>query len=117
MRIEERPIGNVVILDLKGQLTIGEGDEDLRRKITALLEQSQNRILLNMAECPYVDSMGLGAIVRGHTRTMRSHGVMKILNPTKAVLNLFATTKLLSVFEIFEDEAKALASFNKTVAP
>ena len=64
MQIEERVVDNVTILDLKGKITLGEGDEALKDKINSLIQQNRKRILLNLGDVPYIDSAGLGEIVR-----------------------------------------------------
>ena len=73
MQIEERTVGNVVVLDLKGKITLGEGDEALRDRINQLVQKEQKRILLNLADVPYIDSAGLGEIVRTYT-TVKNRG-------------------------------------------
>ena len=64
MQIEERTVGDVMVLDVKGRITLGEGDEILKDKVNSLLNQGQKKIVLNLAEVPYIDSAGLGEIVR-----------------------------------------------------
>src|SRR4026207_2262623 len=112
MQIEERAVGDVVVLDLKGKITMGEGDELLKDKVNSLVNQGHKKIVLNLAEVPYVDSAGLGEIVRTYTTVSRPGGSMKLLNPTKRLTDLLAITKLLTVFETFEAEADAVRSFS-----
>ena len=111
MQIEERVVNNVTILDLKGKITLGEGDEALKDKINSLIQQDRKRILLNLAEVPYIDSAGLGEIVRTYTTVSRQGGKLKLLNLTKRIQDLLAITKLLTVFETYESEADAVKSF------
>ena len=111
MEIQERALENVVVLDLKGKLTIGEGDELLKETIQKLMEQGHNKLLLNLAEVPYVDSAGLGEIVRTYTTVSRQGGSLKLLNLTKRITDLLAITKLLTVFDTYESEAEAVSSF------
>ena len=111
MQIEERPVGDVMILDLKGKITLGGGDEILKDKVNSLVNQGQKKILLNFADVPYVDSAGLGEIVRTYTTVSRQGGSMKLLNLTKRITDLLSITKLLTVFETFESEKEAVASF------
>ena len=111
MKIEERALENVVVLDLKGKLTIGEGDELLKETIQKLMDQGHNKLLLNLEDVPYVDSAGLGEIVRTYTTVSRQGGSLKLLNLTKRITDLLAITKLLTVFDTFESEAEAVSSF------
>ena len=101
MQIEERVVGNVTILDLKGKITLGEGDEALKDKINSLVHQDRKQILLNFAGVPYVDSAGLGEIVRTYTTVSRQGGQLKLVNLTKRITDLLSITKLLTVFETF----------------
>ncbi len=112
MEIEERTLENVVVLDLKGKLTIGEGDELLKEKINNLMQQGHKNLLLNLEDVPYVDSAGLGEIVRTYTTVSRQGGNLKLVNLTKRITDLLAITKLLTVFDTFESEADAVSSFN-----
>ena len=111
MKIEERALENVVVLDLKGKLTIGEGDQLLKETIQKLMEKGHNNLLLNLEGVPYVDSAGVGEIVRTYTTVSRQGGSLKLLNLTKRITDLLAITKLLTVFDTFESEADAVSSF------
>jgi len=112
MQIEERVVGEVTILDLKGKVTLGEGDEVLKDKINSLILQNRKRILLNLDDVPYIDSAGLGEIVRTYTTVSRQGGQLKLVNLTKRITDLLSITKLLTVFETFDTEQEALASFS-----
>ena len=112
MQIEERVVGDVTILDLKGKITLGEGDEALKAKISALTTQNQKKILLNLGGVPYIDSAGLGEVVRPYTTVSRQGGQLKLVNLTKRITDLLSITKLLTVFETFDNEAEALKSYN-----
>lgn len=111
MQIEERIVGEVTILDLKGKMTLGEGDELLKDKINSLMNQGRGKILLNLEGVPYIDSAGLGEIVRTYTTVSRQNGTMKLVNLTKRITDLLAITKLLTVFETFDNESEALKSY------
>jgi anti-sigma B factor antagonist len=111
MEIEERAVGGVLVLDLKGKVTLGEGDELLREKVTALVNQGHKKIILNLEDVPYVDSAGLGEIVRAYTTVSRQGGSLKLVNLTKRITDLLSITKLLTVFETFETENEAVRSF------
>lgn len=112
MQIDERTIGDVLVLDIKGRITLGEGDELLKDKVNSLLNQGKKKIVLNLAEVPYVDSAGLGEIVRTYTTVSRQGGNLKLLNLTKRITDLLAITKLLTVFEVYESETDAVQSFS-----
>ena len=111
MQIEERIVDEVTILDLKGKITLCEGDEALKDKIHSLAHQGRKKILLNLEAVPYIDSAGLGEVVRTYTTVSRQGGQLKLVNLTKRITDLLSITKLLTVFETFESEADALKSF------
>ncbi len=112
MQIEERSVGDVVVLDLTGRITLGEGDQLLKDKVNSLVNQGHKRIVLNLAGVPYIDSAGLGEIVGSYTTVSRQGGSLKLLNLTKKITDLLAITKLLTVFETFESEDEAVRSFS-----
>lgn len=112
MQIEERVVDDVTILDLKGKITLGEGDEALKDKVNSLALQGRRRILLNLAEVPYIDSAGLGGVVSTYTTISRQGGQLKLVNLTKRITDLLSITKLLTVFETFDSEAEAVKSFS-----
>ena len=111
MQIEERSVGDVVVLDLKGKITLGEGDELLKDKVNSLVNQGHKKIVLNLADVPYIDSAGLGEVVRTYTTVSRQGGSLKLLNLTKRITDLLSITKLLTVFECHDNEADAVKSF------
>ena len=112
MQITERSIGDVMVLDLKGKITLGEGDELLKDKVNSLINQGQRKIVLNLGEVPYLDSAGLGEVVRAYTTVSREGGSLKLLNLTKRITDLLSITKLLTVFETFDSESDAVKSFS-----
>ena len=112
MQIDERVVSGVTILDLKGKMTLGEGDELLKDKVNSLVNQGHKKIVLNLADVPYIDSAGLGEIVRTYTTVSRQGGSLKLLNLTKRITDLLSITKLLTVFETFESENDAVRSFS-----
>ena len=113
MQIEERVVGDVTILDLKGKITLGEGDEALKDKINSVTLQNRRQILLNLEGVPYIDSAGLGEVVRTYTTVSRQGGQLKLVNLTKRIEDLLSITKLLTVFETFDTEDEALKSFTR----
>ena len=111
MQIEERALGEVMILDVTGKLTMGDGDELLKDKINSLIQQGRKKLILNLEGVPYVDSAGLGEIVRTYTTVSRQGGNLKLLNLTKRITDLLMITKLLTVFDTYDSEQEALNSF------
>ena len=111
MEIAERTVNDVIILDLKGKMTLGEGDELLKDKINSLLAAGRKKLLLNLEGVPYIDSAGLGEVVRTYTTVSRQGGSLKLLNLTKRIEDLLSITKLLTVFETYESEAEAVQSY------
>jgi anti-sigma B factor antagonist len=112
MQIDERVLGDVVVLDLKGKITLGEGDELLKDKVNSLVNQGYKKIILNLEGVPYIDSAGLGEVVRTYTTVSRQGGNLKLLNLTKRITDLLSITKLLTVFETFDSESAAVQSFS-----
>ena len=112
MQIEERIVNDVTVLDLKGKLTLGDGDELLKDKINSLIQQGRKSILLNLEAVPYIDSAGLGEIVRTYTTVSRQGGKLKLVHLTKRITDLLMITKLLTVFETFDTESEALKSYS-----
>ncbi|QQS44779.1 MAG: STAS domain-containing protein [Acidobacteriota bacterium] len=111
MTITERKSGDVTILDVEGKILLGEGDVHLKDKINQLIERKETKIILNLANVPYMDSGGLGEIVRSYTTVKRADGELKLLNATARIKDLLTITKLLTVFDVHEDEAAAVSSF------
>ena len=113
MEIVERTVSDVTVLDLKGKMTLGEGDELLKDKINSLLAAGKKKLLLNLESVPYIDSAGLGEVVRTYTTVSRQGGSLKLLNLTKRIEDLLSITKLLTVFDTYDSEAEAIKSFSE----
>jgi anti-sigma B factor antagonist len=92
-------------------MTLGEGDELLKDKINSLLAAGKKKLLLNLEGVPYIDSAGLGEVVRTYTTVSRQGGSLKLLNLTKRIEDLLSITKLLTVFDTFDSEAEAIKSY------
>ena len=116
IKIEERPIGNVTVLDIVGKLTIDQGAEHLKDKINSLISQKRTHIVLNLENVPYIDSGGLGQLMASFGSVMRTGGAMKLLNVNAGNHDLLSITSLVRVFESFDSEAEAVRSF-QTVDP
>ena len=111
LNIRERQAGDVTILDLEGRITIGDGNVSLRNAIRRLIQEGKKKILLNLAGVSYIDSSGIGELVSSYTTIGREKGQLKLLNLTQKIQDLLAITKLLTVFDTYEDESAALNSF------
>jgi anti-sigma B factor antagonist len=111
MKLDLRESGNVSILVLSGQLTSGGGDAQLREAIDTLLAAGRNRILVDFAGITFMDSAGMGELVSSHRTVERFGGALKILNPNSRVHGSLTMAKLLPIFEIFDDEDKAVESY------
>lgn len=112
MTTQSRQINGVTILDLNGRIILGAGSDTLVNAVNQLLNNGQNKILLNMANVTYVDSSGVGALVRAFTTVRKQNGQLKLLNLTRKVQDLLHFTHLSEVFEIKdEEEAEAVHSF------
>ena len=111
LNINERQAGDVTVLDMSGKITIGEGSVALRTAIRRLLEEGKKRILLNLAGVGYIDSSGIGELVSSYTAINKEGGQLKLLNLTQKLQDLLTITKLLTVFDVYENEAEALNSF------
>src|SRR5260370_8326863 len=92
MQIQERAVGDVMVLDLKGKITLGEGDELLKDKVNSLVNQGHKKIVLNLADVPYIDSAGLGEIVRTYTTVTRQGRSLKLLHLAKPITHLLPIT-------------------------
>jgi anti-sigma B factor antagonist len=112
MNIVERKVEDVTILDLHGKMLIGDGDDALRDALTKVVDGGQTKVVLNLGDVPYVDSAGLGEIVRSYTTVTRKGGKLKLLNLTKKLEDLLSITKLLTVFETYDTEDEAVKSFS-----
>jgi len=112
MDINQRFAGDVVLIDLRGRLTLGDGTERLRDKINSLLHQGHRKLILNLAAVDYVDSAGLGEIVGTYATVRRQGGSLKLLGLTSGLRDLLSITKLLTVFETFDAENDAVRSFS-----
>jgi anti-sigma B factor antagonist len=111
MDITKRRVGDITILDLKGKLTIGDGAVLLRDTVASVVFQGERKILLNLAGVPYMDSGGLGELVRCSLITGKASGAVKLINLTSKITDLLAITKLSNVFDSFDSESAAVASF------
>jgi anti-sigma B factor antagonist len=112
MKFASRKVGNVVVIDIEGKILLGEGDVEIKEAIDSLIRQGNKYILLNLAKVPYIDSAGLGEIIRCFTSLRKNGGTLKLLSPNQRLIDLLTITKLVNVFDWHSDEAKAIASFS-----
>jgi anti-sigma B factor antagonist len=112
VKLTPRQVGDVTVLDAAGRITLGEGSSAFRDTIKDLTSKGNKKIVLNLAEVSYIDSSGIGELVSGFTTVANSGGSLKLLNLTKRIQDLLQITKLYTVFEVYDDEAAALASFD-----
>jgi anti-sigma B factor antagonist len=112
LNVKTRKVDTVVIIDLSGRLTIGEPVLLLRETLRVQVNQGVRHFILNLAEVSYIDSSGLGELVSSYTTVRNKQGDVKLLNLTAKAKDLLQMTKLLTVFDTYEDEAKALAALN-----
>ena len=113
MEIEERVVGAVTIITVTGDITLNKGgDVILKDKINSLLQQGRKKLLLDLGGVAYVDSAGLGQLVQVKVTAGRAASELKLLNITKRLQDLLVVTRLSTVFDSYEDEAAALASFS-----
>ncbi len=111
LEIKERKINDVIILDLKGKITIGEGDRLLREKITDLLDRGERNIILNMARVSYLDSSGTGEVVSLLMKVKKRNGELKLLSLSQKIKDIFQIAQLLSIFDYYTDEKEAIEAF------
>jgi anti-sigma B factor antagonist len=111
LNIRQRQAGDVVILDLNGEVRIGDSATALRGAIRGLIAGGNKKILLNLAGVKYIDSSGIGELIANYTTVGRGGGQLKLLSLTEKVQDLLVITKLLTVFDVYEEESEALSSF------
>lgn len=111
MKANSRQVDGVTVVDLSGRIILGEPTSTLREMFRDMIGRGQKKILLNLADVNYIDSSGLGTLVSGYTTLTSQQGQLKLLNLTKRVHDLLQLTKLLTVFEVFDNEAAAVKSF------
>jgi anti-sigma B factor antagonist len=115
VKITERQVGKVSILDLDGDIRIGGSRIALRDAIRSLITQGQTQVLVNLANVEHIDSSGVGELVSSFVTLTNGGGKIKLLNLTKRVREVMTITKLLTVFDVFENEPEAIESFNPGV--
>ena len=112
MKVSARQVDGVTVMDLSGRITLGEGSIVLRDAVRDLLSKGNKKILANLADVNYIDSSGIGELVSAFTTVKNQGGELKLLNLTKKVHDLLQITKLYTVFDVKDNEAAAIKSFN-----
>jgi anti-sigma B factor antagonist len=112
MKITNREVDHVTILDVSGRIVLGDETEALRNSVRELIGKGKKKIVLNLAEVDYIDSSGVGELVASFTAVRNSGGELKLLNLTQKVHDVLNVTKLYTVFDIKDDEFKAVKSFD-----
>ena len=112
IKISSREVDHVTILDISGRIILGDETDSLRNKIRELIGQGKTRVILNLADVSYIDSSGVGELVGSFTAVRNKGGELKLLNLTQKVQDILNVTKLYTVFDIRDDEFKAVKSFD-----
>ena len=111
VKLTNRQVGDVTVIDVAGRITLGEGSSTLRDALRDLVQKGHKKILLNMKDVTYIDSSGIGELVSAYTGVKNRGGNLKLLHLTKKVHDLLQLTKLFTVFEVYSDEGSALRSY------
>jgi anti-sigma B factor antagonist len=112
VKITNRQVGDVTVIDVSGRITLGEGSSALRDALRDIVAKGHKKILLNLGDVSYIDSSGIGELVAGFTSVSNQGGQLKLLGLTKRVKDLLQITKLYTVFEVHDDEPGAIRSFS-----
>ena len=113
MEIGERELEGIKVIDLKGKVTKGESEAMLREHILDLAESGHRRLIINLGGVPYMDSSGLGELVRCFTSMRRSGGRVGLTHLNRRVVDLFRITKLSDIFETYDTDADAVRSLRQ----
>ena len=112
MKIKVREKDEITILEISGEITIGQGDVELRKEINDLVgSQDKMNIILNLGKVSFIDSSGIGEIVRSYTTVQKNGGKLKLVGLEAKIRDLFTITRLITVFETFDSEREAIESF------
>jgi len=114
MKATVRQVEGVVVVDLSGQIKLGEGSSVLRDTVKDLLSKGHKNILLNLGNVSYIDSSGIGELVAAFTSVRNQGGELKLLHLTRKIHDLLQITKLYTVFDVRDDEAEAIGAFDRS---
>jgi len=112
MKIDSRTVGDIHVLDCRGKITLGDGTQAIRNTISGILKSGGKKIVLNLADVPYIDSSGIGELVNTHTTVANGGGQLKLLNLTKRIHESLSIMKLLFLFQVYDSEQSTVASFS-----
>jgi anti-sigma B factor antagonist len=112
VKLTSRQVGDVIVIDAAGRVTLGEGASAFRDAIRNFAAKGEKKLLLNLADVSYIDSSGIGEMVSGFTTVTNGGGQLKLVGLSKRVKDLLQITKLYTVFEAYDDEAEAVRSFH-----
>lgn len=111
MQLDFREVGDVIITEVSGKITLGEGDVKLRDAVHELLNKKKDKIILDLGKVSYIDSAGIGELISAYTTAKRNGANLKLLNLTKKIQDVLQITQLLTIFEVYKSEDEALKSF------
>lgn len=111
MQINEREVNGVTVLEIHGKILMGEGDIAIKKKVDELLAENVKNVVLDLADVPYIDSSGLGELIRCYTTMRKASGTLKLANVTERIVDLLTITKLITVFEYFKSVEDAVKSY------
>jgi anti-sigma B factor antagonist len=111
MKFSIRIIDEVVIIDVEGKIILGDGDTEIKKEVDDLLKQGKRKVILNLAKVSYLDSAGLGQLIQCFTALRKNGGNFKLLSPNQRIIDLLHITKLLNVFDYYDNESTAVGSF------
>ncbi len=112
MKIKTREVGDVVVVEIDGKITIGEGDVALRNTIKDLLKQGKKKIVIDMKHVSYMDSSGVGELASAYTTAKKEGAELKLANLNTRVHDLLQLTTLITIFEVYDSTAEACSSFS-----
>ena len=115
LTLSSRQVGNVTVIDASGRITLGDATGQLRDTVHKEADKN-TKILLNLGDVSYIDSAGLGEMLGSFTSVKNRGGDLKLLSVQKRIKDLLQITRLYTIFETFEDEATAVASFTKSAS-
>lgn len=111
MDVNKRQAGDVTILDLKGKITIGAGDVQLRNAVQEVMNAGASKVLINMAGVSTIDSSGIGELVSAYTTATNRGAKLKLMNLPAKVSDILTITQLITVFDVYDSEAEGIKAF------
>ena len=112
MQIQVRQVGDVTVMSCDGQITLGEATSEFRNTVRGLLTKGTKKLLIDLERVSYLDSSGIGELVGSYSSASNVGATMKLVHLPKKIYDLLQITKLITVFQVFEDEAEAVRSFS-----